>query len=124
MGLAILTRSVNRWTVVHVTGDVDLQTASTLRSHLVEIITSGRRRLVLDLERVDLLDSTGIAVLVGVQHRLRAAGGQLRLVSAGEAVRKPLRVTGLLGAFDIYPALDAALTEEPASTPSRPDGPS
>ena len=51
--------------VIAVGGEIDVYTAPKLRDGLVELINSGHYHLVIDLEGVDFLDSTGLGVLVG-----------------------------------------------------------
>lgn len=110
MELSILTRREEPWTVVHVAGELDLFTAPQLRARLVDLINEGQHQLILDLEHVDLLDSTGLAVLVATLRRIRAHHGDLLLVCTSDRVLKPLRLTGLLGVFALHPDVARALT--------------
>jgi anti-anti-sigma factor len=96
-------------------GDIDRETAPDLRQHLVETITHDSPRLIVDLTDADLLDSTGLGVLVGSLHRARAEGGWLRVVCTGEPVRKLLRTTGLDHVLPIHDTLDSARAD--TSTP-------
>jgi len=89
-------------------GDIDRETASDLRQHLVETITHDSPRLIVDLTDADFLDSTGLAVLVGSLHRARAEGGWLRVVCTGETVRRLLRTTGLDHVLPVHDTLDGA----------------
>ena len=61
-------------TVLKVTGEVDVYTAPRLREKLVELVSQGRTQIVVDLEGVEFLDSTGLGVLVG---KVPGPGGQL-----------------------------------------------
>ena len=53
------------YTVLAVKGEVDVYTAPRLREKLVELVSQGKHQIVVDLEGVDFLDSTGLGVLVG-----------------------------------------------------------
>src|SRR5918912_3313340 len=75
MELSLATRTVAEHTVLEVGGEVDVYTAPRLRERLVELVDGGARDVVVDLSRVDFLDSTGLGVLVGALKRLRSAGG-------------------------------------------------
>jgi anti-sigma B factor antagonist len=108
--LSLRTSTHRQWTVVHVHGHVDLTTSAQLRSELIALINSGRHHLILDLDGVGFLDSTGLAVLVTALHRIRSHEGVLQLVATNERVLLPLRITGLLGAFCLHPDLARALT--------------
>src|ERR687883_743164 len=94
--------------VVAVGGEIDVYTAPKLRERLVELINSGHYDLVIDLEGVDFLDSTGLGVLVGALKRVRSHQGSLRLVCTQERLLKIFRITGLAKVFPIYDSVDAA----------------
>ena len=49
-------------------GDVDAHTAPELRAHLLELLRSGDRHLVVDLDGVEFMDSSGLGVLVAVVY--------------------------------------------------------
>jgi anti-sigma B factor antagonist len=85
-------------------------TAPRLREQLVRVITDGQPRLVLDLDGVDFLDSTGLGVIVGVLKRARTLGGDLRLVCTRPAIRKVFEITALDRSMPLSATAEAALT--------------
>jgi len=99
---------LNRWTVIQVTGDVDVYSAPKLRAQIVDLIDEGRSQLVVDMEAVTFIDSTGLGVLVGTLKRLRASSGELRLVATGDHVLRLLRITGLHRILGAYPSAEEA----------------
>jgi anti-sigma B factor antagonist len=96
--------------VVAVGGEVDVATAPSLRTLLVDLIAEGKINLLVDLTAVDFLDSTGLGVLVSTVKRVRTDGGDLTLVCANHHILKVLEITGLTSVFAIYETLDAALS--------------
>ncbi|GAA0793721.1 STAS domain-containing protein [Spirilliplanes yamanashiensis] len=108
MELSLATRTVAEHTVLEVGGEVDVYTAPRLRERLIELVDSGARDVVVDLGRVDFLDSTGLGVLVGALKRLRAVGGTFSLVCAKEPLLKIFRITALDQVFPIHPSVEAA----------------
>jgi anti-sigma B factor antagonist len=108
MDLSLSTRTVSDHTVLQVGGEVDVYTAPRLRERLVELVDGGARKVVVDLGRVEFLDSTGLGVLVGAHKRLRAAGGSLALVCAREPLLKIFRITALDQVFPLYDSVDTA----------------
>ena len=61
MDLSLSTRSEGDRTVVEVGGEIDVYTAPRLREQLVDLVADGKYHLIVDMERVDFLDSTGSA---------------------------------------------------------------
>lgn len=118
MELSLSTRTVADHTVLEVGGEVDVYTAPRLRERIVELVEGGSRRIVVDLSRVEFLDSTGLGVLVGALKRLRAVGGSLALVCCHERLLKIFRITALDRVFSLHDSVEAA-----ASTPAADSGP-
>ena len=112
MELSLATRTVDEHTVLEVGGEVDVYTAPRLRERLVELVDAGARNVVVDLGRVDFLDSTGLGVLVGALKRLRAADGTFSLVCSKEPLLKIFRITALDQVFPIYPSIEAATSAQ------------
>lgn len=108
MELSLATRTVGGFAVVVVGGEVDVYTAPQLRERLFELVDAGAEHVVVDLGRVDFLDSTGLGVLVGVLKRLRTAGGSFALVCDREPLLKIFRITALDQVLPLYSTVDAA----------------
>ncbi|MDH6111460.1 anti-sigma B factor antagonist [Kitasatospora sp. MAP12-15] len=109
MDLSLSTRTVGDRTVVEVGGEIDVYTAPKLREQLVELVNDGSYHLVVDMEGVDFLDSTGLGVLVGGLKRVRAHEGSLRLVCTQERILKIFRITGLTKVFPIHSSVQDAV---------------
>ncbi|MDX6513034.1 MAG: anti-sigma factor antagonist [Gaiellaceae bacterium] len=90
-------------------GELDLARKEELERALEAVLARGRARLVLDASGVPLIDSSALGLLTGAARRLRAAGGDLLLVSDDPRVRRTLEVTGLDRFFLVAPSLTAAL---------------
>jgi len=95
--------------VVAVRGEVDIATAPKLREKLVELASQGAQQVVVDLEGVEFLDSTGLGVLIGGMKRLRGLDGDLSLVCTQPRILKVFEITGLNRAFTIHETVDAAV---------------
>ena len=109
MDLSLTTRSEDGRTVVEVGGEIDVYTAPKLRETIVSLVDAGQYDLVIDLERVEFLDSTGLGVLVGGLKRVRTHDGSLSLVCTQERLLKIFRITGLTKVFEIHPDVASAI---------------
>jgi anti-sigma B factor antagonist len=101
---------VGGWTVVTVHGEIDVATSPTLRERLIDLVNGGATRLVLDLEAVDFLDSTGLGTIVSLLKRVRTHGGDLRLVCTEARIRRLFEITGLDKAVPLHASLDDAIS--------------
>jgi len=113
--LSIDTEQHGATTLLRLRGDLELNTAPGLREALVRAIDEGRR-IVVDMEAVDFLDSAGLGILVGGLKRARERDGDLQLICSSRAVLRPLQLTGLDRAFTIHAGREDAL-EGPATEP-------
>jgi anti-sigma B factor antagonist len=95
--------------VIDVQGEIDMYTAPRLRELLIDLVSRGSYQLVVNLDKVGFLDSTGLGVLVGGLKRVRAHDGSLDLVCTQQRILKIFRVTGLTEVFGIYETVDQAI---------------
>ncbi|HXA57817.1 MAG TPA: STAS domain-containing protein [Streptosporangiaceae bacterium] len=95
-------------TVINVEGEIDVYTAPKLREKLIDLVNKGKFHLLVDMEKVEFLDSTGLGVLVGGLKRVRAHDGSLELVCTQERILKIFRITGLTKVFGIHDTIDEA----------------
>ena len=109
MELSVTTSRQDDVTIVSVAGEVDVYTAAQLRSALDEEVAAEHVQLVVDLDEVTFLDSTGLGVLVGRLKLVRNQSGWLRLVCSNERILRVFRITGLDKVFGIHASVDEAL---------------
>jgi anti-sigma B factor antagonist len=107
LGLDVVER--NGFAVLSVHGEVDVYTAPQFRERLIQLVDQGQRRIVVDLEGVEFLDSTGLGVLVGGLKRVRSHDGDLALVCTQRRILKVLEITGLTKVFSIHDSVDTAV---------------
>ena len=110
MDLTLTTREVDGHTLVAVGGEIDVYTAPKLRDQISDLVSAGRSSLIIDLEAVDFLDSTGLGVLVGGLKKVRAQDGSMALICSQDRLLKIFRITGLAKVFTIHPSEEAALS--------------
>jgi anti-sigma B factor antagonist len=103
MNFDIKTEQISDQTyVISLAGEVDLYTAPELKQQLLEVISQGGSKVVVDFTDTTFIDSTTLGVLVGGVKRLRNADGQLSLVCNDRNISKIFEITGLDCVFSIY----------------------
>jgi anti-anti-sigma factor len=83
-------------TVVTPKGNLERADSDALKSSLVDLVRTGRRRLIIDLARVRYIDSGGLAALVTGMKEARAAGGDLSVCGLQPDVRIIFEMTRLI----------------------------
>jgi anti-sigma B factor antagonist len=101
--------------ILGVGGEVDLATASQLRTKLLDLVEDGTGRIVVDLTPVPFIDSTGLSALLAVHQRAKARGHTMRLVCPEGPVLRVFRLTGMEMAFAISRSLAEAVGTQPDS---------
>jgi anti-sigma B factor antagonist len=81
--------------VVEVRGELDMATAPRLRACLNGVIERGPELVVVDLSRVDFLDSVALAVLLAARKALKEASRMAIVVAPGSYARLIFDVTGV-----------------------------
>ncbi|MGO4258160.1 STAS domain-containing protein [Marmoricola sp. RAF53] len=110
MDLTLTTRETDGRTVVVVGGEIDVYTAPKLRDKITELVNAGHHSLLVDLEQVEFLDSTGLGVLVGGLKKVRAQDGSMSLICSQDRLLKIFRITGLAKVFTIHDSEADALS--------------
>ena len=108
------------WAVMRVSGEIDMATAPKLRQHVQNVTARGPDGLVLDLESVDFIDSTGLGVMVGAAKRMRMSDGVLRIVCSQSHLIELFELTRLNEVFDLFETLDDALADVPSGEAGTP----
>ena len=102
-------REVNGVTVVDVTGKMTTTTSPEADSYLKELLADGVSQLLLNLEGVDFIASTGLRVILATGKKLMATGGRLALCSLNPTVADVFRLSGFGQMFDVFDTEEEAL---------------
>src|SRR5438094_1342275 len=109
MDLDVETGTVGGASLLSLRGEIDVYTAPRLRQAIIDLVEGGATRIVVDMERVDFLDSTGLGVLVGGLKRVKDKDGSMKLVANQDRILKIFDITGLSKVFPMFASLDEAL---------------
>lgn len=95
--------------VLTVAGELDVAAAPSLSEKLNALIRNGGGDVVVDLERVSFIDSTGLAVLLNALRRLTRARRRMGVIVGTGAVLRAFEVTRLHWTFDVFDDVESAL---------------
>jgi len=97
-------------TVVAPTGRLDVAGAPVLKGAMSELAKDGPSRVVIDMEGVSFVDSTGLGSVISALKQIRSSEGDLRLAAPNQQVRVVLELTTLDRVFPYYATVEEALT--------------
>jgi anti-sigma B factor antagonist len=106
--MKITTREDTGHVIVQLEGEVDLRHSPSLRKVLMDLMVLNRS-VVVDLGRVEYIDSSGIASLVEAYQMTRRNGGRFVLASISAPAMRVLQLARLDRVFTLAESVDAAL---------------
>jgi anti-anti-sigma factor len=99
----------DRVLVAHVDGEIDMSNADELGNAFSMRLTNDALGLVVDLRKVDYVDSAGIHLIYALRERLDNRGQELRLVvGPGAAISEALRIADVSRTVRAFETVDAA----------------
>ena len=97
-------------TVVELTGHLNLgNELMSVETAVKRLIDEGARKLVIDVTRLEYIDSAGIGMLVACNGQMDRAGGKMRVAGAQGTVAKSFEVVHMDRITSLDPDVDAAL---------------
>jgi len=94
---------------VEVHGEIDVYTSSKVKEKIGELIEKGIYILIINLEEVRYIDSTGLGVLIGALKKVKEHDGNIGLICTNPQIRKIFNITGLVKIFGLYKSEEEAL---------------
>jgi anti-sigma B factor antagonist len=83
--------------------------ATELRRQLQNFIEQGKKKIIVDLGQVELMNSSGLGMLIGGLTTVRNAGGDLKLANASPKILSLFTVTKLSKVFTHFDSLKSAI---------------
>jgi anti-sigma B factor antagonist len=93
-----------------VEGEIDIATSPRLIAAINEAVTDSERSVIVDLGAVEFMDSTGLALLVRAQRRLRRRGRGFAVVCPQGPVRRIFEITDMVQTLHVSPSREAAMS--------------
>jgi anti-sigma B factor antagonist len=102
MSMKVATRQVDGVTILDLSGRITLGEGSvTLRDAVHDVAAKGSKHILLNLENISYIDSSGIGELVSAFTSVKNSGGELKLLNLTKKVHDLLQITKLYTVFDI-----------------------
>jgi anti-sigma B factor antagonist len=103
MAVRVNSRDVDGVAIVDVSGRITLgEGSSVVRDALRDLVTKGRKQILLNLDDVSYIDSSGVGELIAGYTTITNHGGTLKLVGLTRRVKDLLQITKLYTVFDIH----------------------
>jgi len=90
-------------------GRLDVQVSDRLKERIQKILEKGSARIILDLEGIELLDSSGLGALVACLRRVKEKEGEIKLAGLRPEVRSIFEITRVSRVFHICEDVSEAL---------------
>jgi anti-sigma B factor antagonist len=107
VSVELITREGDGQVVVVLRGELDVAEAARVAASLAVVAASGRD-VIVDLEGLEFIDSSGLAALVYARQHARRAGSDLLLAAPQQQVLRMLAITRLLDVFAVHARVDEA----------------
>lgn len=102
MALEIAEHEREGVTVLALKGRITVGEVTPVREKITQLVAAGRNQIVLDLEHVDYIDSTGLGNLVISYTQVQKAGGALKLLNLNKRNVELLALTRLHTIFEVF----------------------
>jgi len=108
--MKLSSKDVENITVLELEGNVlGGPDATALNDTLHKLLDKRKKKVVVDLSRVQTMNSSGLSMLIGALTTMRNAGGDLKLAAASKKIESLLVITKLSTVFDVQPSVQKAI---------------
>ena len=103
------TRDIDGVIILDIEGEINLNNAPNIRDLADKLIAEGKDKIIVNMESVDAIDSSGIGALVYILKKLKEADGTLKICALSAATRRIMELMKLNRVFSIHDSEDEAL---------------
>ncbi len=96
-------------TVVELEDNIDVSCAPELRDILKGKIDGGSRQILINLEKVGFMDSSGLGIFVATYKMMNQVGGTIKFAKPQKTLEKIFELTRMYKVFDIFDSIDEAM---------------
>ncbi len=85
--------------------------ASSLNGMLHDLIAGGKKHVVIDLKKVEFVNSSGLGLLIGAITTMKNAGGVLKFANVSVKIASLITISKLGGLFQLSPSVEEAVAD-------------
>ena len=105
----ITTRETEKAVVLDINGEIDLYNAPQLKDIVNKHIEAQQYNIIINLLKVNYIDSSGIGALISSLANLKKCQGSLKIINISPSVRKVFELTKLTSFFELFDTEDEAM---------------
>lgn len=109
-------RKLNDITVLDLDGTFALGGQTDFKHHIETTITSGNRKLLINLAKVSFMDSSGLGELISGYSQMQRVSGKMKLLNLNKRLNQLLIITKLITVFETFDSESAAISSFTADT--------
>ena len=109
--MEITQREKDSVVILDVKGEIDLYNASEIKTMIQKLIDSQKYDVIINLEKVSYIDSSGIGALISSLSSLKKYQGSMKIINLLASVKRVFELTKLISFFDIYSSEEEALSK-------------
>ena len=98
-------------TILDIQGEIDLYNAPEIKDIIQKLIEAQKYNVIINLEKVSYIDSSGIGALISSLSNLKKYQGGLKIINVYASVKKVFEFTKLTSFFEIYESEGEALAK-------------
>lgn len=95
--------------VIYLKGRLDVHYSSEVETEINKLIKEGKKGLIISLNDVEYLSSSGLRIFIAISRKLKEIDGQLKLIKLNDTALKIFKIVELIDMFDIYDSEEEAL---------------
>lgn len=95
--------------IIFLKGRLDVHYSSEVEAEINKLIEQGKKKLVISLNDIEYLSSSGLRIFIAISRKLKEIDGQLKLIKLNETALKIFKIVELIDMFDIYNSEEEAL---------------
>jgi len=110
MNVNLVIDKKENYVIINIEGEVDTYTSPKVKSDILKEIED-YKNIIISMEKVKFIDSTGLGVLIGVLKKVKEKEGKLIIISPNSYINQIFEITGLFKVFKIVNSINEAIDE-------------